>query len=140
MIIFIATDASLEADCALEYVTDYIAQARDEIYLAHVRPHFVNVPFLTFNSSFEVYRNAMLTNKMDSQQLLISRCKALQQRFPLVKGMSLLGRVHEVLVKEIQEIKPDLVVVGHKQQAWKVNSVVDYLMRRIHVPLLIVNE
>jgi nucleotide-binding universal stress UspA family protein len=143
--VLIAVDDSPFAHQIIDWSLSDVLRPEDKVILVHVREPAVyltgNVGFMVeIDSSFKKIQDA---NLQRSEELLSELGKKLQVKGLQVKSYSLLGDPRDVIIKQIQQDKPDFVIVGRHGKGHRMHmlmgSVSKYLVHHAQVPVTIIS-
>ncbi|KAI8908330.1 hypothetical protein EDD86DRAFT_15901 [Gorgonomyces haynaldii] len=123
--ILVPIDGSVPSEESLKWaLANIIRKETDTVLLAHVRPKTKNEQ-----------------DKLASHQLLINKCHQMQELGISVRGVALAGDAKKVLLEEITNSKPEMVVIGSRGlgavQAAFLGSVSQHLIQHTDVPIVL---
>ncbi|KAJ3068080.1 hypothetical protein HDU98_008764 [Podochytrium sp. JEL0797] len=155
-VIAISVDNGPDSSHALSWVLDHLVSSdgNDELCLINVRPFAVPANFLTMTGlegpipSVEFNENYIDAveqgNRDESHQLLTQLGQRALDRGIAVRGIALRGSPKEEILTKIEEMKPDMLVVGCRGlnpiKSLFLGSTSNYLVQHSTIPVVVVKR
>ncbi|KAJ3022294.1 UNVERIFIED_CONTAM: hypothetical protein HDU68_009226 [Siphonaria sp. JEL0065] len=149
-VIAVAVDSSPDAEYALQWALDHLINSNDQVCLINVRPYAVDGNFgraLDLYPAYshdynEDYVDAIENYNRDESHSLLKKFGGLVlSKGATCRGIALRGNAKEEILAKVNEIKPDMLVVGCRglSPLKKVflGSLSHYLVQHANVPVIV---